>query len=159
MDPRSSCTCTCTCPRITLSIVSLVAAQVGTTYLAASSSCHAAVFVDCSVLGHEIKSLLLCLLLSKLLPVFALDELVVILIHHLGITALLLQLSPILCQVCMVVINSVDCVTDLDDDSEDHEETSDSKAEDDTDDIRPLKFTVRTEAFIRHAEIISIALS
>ena len=116
-------------------------------------------FVDCSVLGHECFSLPFLLLLGKLLPVFALAEFSVIRFHLLVITALLSQLSPILIQVCSVVINSADCVTDLDDDAEEHEEASDSKADNDSDQIGSLELRVFTVARVHIAEIISIALS
>ena len=149
----------CTCPRKTLSIIDLVVTQHGTTYLAASPSCHAAFFVGCSVLGHEFEPLLLRFLLGLLLGIFAFEELSVIRRHHLLIAALLCQLSLVLVQVSMVVIHSVDCVTDLDNDAEDHEDASDSKAGNDTDQIGSLELREITSTSFLDAEFVSISLS
>ena len=109
--------------------------------------------------GHEFEPLLLRFLLGLLLGIFAFEELSVIRRHHLLIAALLCQLSLVLVQVSMVVIHSVDCVTDLDDDAEDHEDASDSKAGNDTDQIGSLELRLVTSTSFLDAEFVSISLS
>ena len=124
---------------------------------AASSSCHAAVFVTCSVLGHKLKSLPLKLFSGLFLGVLALEELLIILIHHLRVAALSLQLLPVLLQVFQVVFFSIDRVPDLDDNGKKHENARDSEADADSHDIAALELRIRTMAASRNAELIGKA--
>ena len=124
---------------------------------AASSSCHAAVFVACSVLGHKLKSLPLKLFSGLFLGVLALEELLIILIHHLCVTALISQLLPVLVQVFQVVFLSVDRVPDLDDNGKNHENARDSEADADSHDIAALELSRITIAAFSNAEFIGKA--